>query len=62
MTSLLVHSLNLRNNFKDSADLIKERINNKESECTAILLQDIGTMDPEGSPLFRRAVETQFFY
>src|ERR1051325_3351192 len=57
MTTLVVHSLNLRGNLKNSADFISSKINNDESECTAILLQDIGICGPEGSPLLRRAVK-----
>src|SRR6185503_2246629 len=62
MTEILVHSLNLRSNFKSSADFIKERINNEESECTAILLQDIGNMGPDGSPLIKRAVQNHHLF
>jgi len=54
MTAFQVHSHNLRGSIKASTlDWIVNTIGNKQCECTAILLQDIGRTDPEGPSILR---------
>jgi hypothetical protein len=62
MTTLLVHSLNVRGSIKSSADLINSKMSSEGSECTAILLQDIGITGPEGPPLLKRAAKEHNLY
>jgi exonuclease III len=53
MTSINVHSQNLRGNLNEESLTLISTLLSQDCECTAILLQDIGTTGPEGSPMLR---------
>src|SRR5579862_4103294 len=57
MTSITVHSQNLRNSLNSSImQSLVDLMNNQDCECTAILLQDLGPTDLEGPYILRRAL------
>jgi hypothetical protein len=53
MIGIVVHSQNLRGSLKRSIDNVLTTINDPDCECTAFLLQDLGTTGPEGPSALR---------
>jgi hypothetical protein len=53
MMQLTVRSQNLRGSITKSVDTIASFFRSSTCECTAFLLQDIGSTGPDGPPLLR---------
>ena len=53
MIRINVHSHNLRGSLKNYPGGILNTMENKDCECTAILLQDLGPTAPDGPPSLR---------
>jgi exonuclease III len=56
MIKMTVHSQNLRGSLTSSLEWIVSLLNDPISECTAILLQDIGITGPEGPSILRHCL------
>src|ERR1700733_4879968 len=56
MIELTVHSQNLRGSIGRSIDNIMTTMNDPDCECTAFLLQDLGTTGPEGPSALRNCL------
>jgi len=62
MICLNVHSQNLRGSLRNYPGNIISTLEDKDCECTAILLQDLGTTGPDGPPSLRSIIGEHHLY